>query len=230
VLLGSDPQLYRDTPRLSLEGAFASLEAELRASYAKAKADAKANANANAKDGGEASPSKEADRSGTCALAVLQHGQSGRLSEGIPGHHGLLRLRSKAWGCPPHSCGECGTSDPTERPWPLSQRPPKLTFSLRLTIQVLLRGHRLFVASVGDCRAVLLRDASHAEPFVQLTTDMRANTPSEEQRIKRAGGQVSDGRVWGALIPSRTIGDISMVKVAVLVRPKLATTGSSDGL
>ena len=105
-----------------------------------------------------------------------------------------------------------------------------MTFSLRLTIQVLLRGHRLFVASVGDCRAVLLRDASHAEPFVQLTTDMRANTPSEEQRIKRAGGQVSDGRVWGALIPSRTIGDISMVKVAVLVRPKLATTGSSDGL
>ena len=25
-----------------------------------------------------------------------------------------------------------GTSDPTERPWPFSQRPPKLTFSLRL--------------------------------------------------------------------------------------------------
>ena len=97
VLLGSDPQLYRDTPRLSLEGAFASLEAELRASYAKAKADAKA----NAKDGdGEASPSKEADKSGTCALAVLLRGQSGRLGEAIAGPHGLLRLRSKAWGCP----------------------------------------------------------------------------------------------------------------------------------
>ena len=103
MLLGSDPQLYRDTPRLSLEGAFASLEAELRASYAKAKADAKANANANAKDGGEASPSKEADRSGTCALAVLQHGQSGRLGGAMAGLHGLISLHPKAWGCPLHS-------------------------------------------------------------------------------------------------------------------------------
>jgi len=74
-------------------------------------------------------------------------------------------------------------------------------------LTVLLRGHRLFVASVGDCRAVLLRDSNHAEPFVQITTDMRATLQSEARRVTAAGGQVSDGRVWGALIPSRTLGD-----------------------
>lgn len=71
----------------------------------------------------------------------------------------------------------------------------------------LLRGHRLFVASVGDCRAVLIRHCDHAEPFVQLTTDMRATLQSEARRIAAAGAQVSDGRLWGALIPSRTLGD-----------------------
>ena len=29
----------------------------------------------------------------------------------------------------------------------------------------------------------------------------------EQKRIKQAGGQISDGRVWGALMPSRTLGD-----------------------
>ena len=34
---------------------------------------------------------------------VLQHGQSGRLGGAIAGHHGLVRLHLKAWGCPPHT-------------------------------------------------------------------------------------------------------------------------------
>ena len=37
------------------------------------------------------------------SYGALQHGQSGRLGGAITGHHGLRRLRSKAWGCPPHS-------------------------------------------------------------------------------------------------------------------------------
>ena len=36
-------------------------------------------------------------------LEAVQHGQSGRLGEAIAGPHGLLSLRPKAWGCPPHS-------------------------------------------------------------------------------------------------------------------------------
>ena len=50
-------------------------------------------------------------------------------------------------------------------------------------------------------------ESSHAPPYVQLTTDQRATEPGEQSRILKAGGQISDGRVWGALIPSRTLGD-----------------------
>ena len=73
---------------------------------------------------------------------------------------------------------------------------------------LLLRGHRALLANVGDCRALVVRaESSHAPPYVQLTTDQRATEPGEQSRILKAGGQISDGRVWGALIPSRTLGD-----------------------
>jgi len=39
-------------------------------------------------------------------MAATQDGQSGRLGEAIAGLHGLVSLRLKAWGCPPHSRGE----------------------------------------------------------------------------------------------------------------------------
>ena len=35
----------------------------------------------------------------------------------------------------------------------------------------------------------------------------RASEPAEKARILAAGGSVSDGRVWGHLMPSRTLGD-----------------------
>jgi hypothetical protein len=71
----------------------------------------------------------------------------------------------------------------------------------------LLRGRRLFVASVGDCRMVLLRGEGSSESYVQLSNDHRATDPREHQRIVKAGGEIKDGRVWGALMPSRTLGD-----------------------
>jgi len=36
-------------------------------------------------------------------LKAHAHGQSGRFAEAIAGHHGLLRLHLKAWGCPSHA-------------------------------------------------------------------------------------------------------------------------------
>jgi len=54
---------------------------------------------------------------------------------------------------------------------------------------------------------VALRGPEHAHPFTQLTTDMRATYAPEAQRIAAVGGQITDGRVWGGLIPSRTLGD-----------------------
>mmetsp|Transcript_37201 Transcript_37201/g.116463 ORF Transcript_37201/g.116463 Transcript_37201/m.116463 type:complete len:379 (-) Transcript_37201:37-1173(-) len=72
-------------------------------------------------------------------------------------------------------------------------------------LAVLLRGSRLHVASVGDCRALLV---SGEHTYQQLTTDQRASEPAERARILECGGEISaDGRVWGSLIPSRTLGD-----------------------
>merc|ERR1712216_1121077 len=65
----------------------------------------------------------------------------------------------------------------------------------------------LLVGAVGDCRALVYRSERDAHPFVQLTTDHRATEPSEQQRIIKSGGVIKDKRVWGALIPSRTLGD-----------------------
>lgn len=74
-------------------------------------------------------------------------------------------------------------------------------------LAALLRGSRLFIGGLGDCRALLLRGEGHAQPFIQLTTDQRATESGEHARILKEGGEISDGRVWGALIPSRTLGD-----------------------
>ena len=74
-------------------------------------------------------------------------------------------------------------------------------------LAALMRGHRLIVANLGDCRALLLRSQAHPQSMVQLTTDQRATEPAEHKRITSAGGHVVDGRVLGVLIPSRTLGD-----------------------
>jgi protein phosphatase 2C family protein 2/3 len=70
---------------------------------------------------------------------------------------------------------------------------------------VLIRGSTLWAANVGDCRAVIVRDSGKGVP---LTNDHRASEKSEKERIRAAGGTVKDGRVYGVLMPSRTIGDL----------------------
>ena len=71
----------------------------------------------------------------------------------------------------------------------------------------LLRGHKLIVGWVGDCRGLLIRSEGHSESCKQLSRDHRASESKEHARVLHAGGQISDGRVWGALMPSRTLGD-----------------------
>ena len=58
--------------------------------------------------------------------AVLQHGQSGRLGEAIAGHHGLLRLRSKAWGCSTHSGGGVWCLRPPQKAMALQPQAAKV--------------------------------------------------------------------------------------------------------
>jgi len=85
-----------------------------------------------------------------------------------------------------------------------------------------LRGRRLLVAWVGDCRALLLRHDGHPEACVQLTSDHRATDSREMSRVVKAGGEISDGRVWGSLMPSRTLGDFPWkTKPGLIAEPEI---------
>ena len=64
--------------------------------------------------------------------------------------------------------------------------------------------HMLYVAHVGDSRAILL--SSHS--VSPLTNDHKADRPDEVERIRAAGGFVVHKRVMGELAISRAIGDM----------------------
>lgn len=79
----------------------------------------------------------------------------------------------------------------------------------------------LFVANVGDARAVVAVGASGAAPLqaVRLSRDHTPNDPSEADRVRRAGGAVFRGRVDGQLAVSRAIGDHSLKRSGVSAQP-----------
>ena len=62
----------------------------------------------------------------------------------------------------------------------------------------------VYVASLGDCRAVLKRGDGST---VALSVDCKADDPSEVARVVAAGGFVLNKRVNGQLAVSRALGD-----------------------
>ena len=62
----------------------------------------------------------------------------------------------------------------------------------------------LYVANVGDSRAVLSRGGV----AISLTTDQLATRDDEKARIEAAGGWVHNGRLNGVLAVSRAFGDV----------------------
>lgn len=62
---------------------------------------------------------------------------------------------------------------------------------------------KYYVANIGDSRAVLNRGGT----AVALSTDHKPELPGEHNRIQKAGGFVSEGRVNGTLSLSRSFGD-----------------------
>eukprot|EP00758_Cryptobia_borreli_P011991 Tbor_TRINITY_DN5708_c1_g2::TRINITY_DN5708_c1_g2_i3::g.19964::m.19964/K14803/PTC2_3; protein phosphatase PTC2/3 len=72
-------------------------------------------------------------------------------------------------------------------------------------VSVLLIDSKLICASAGDSRAILYRTDGE---IVALSEDHKPSRPSEQERIRKAGGSVEQGRVNGLSL-TRAIGDFS---------------------
>ena len=68
---------------------------------------------------------------------------------------------------------------------------------------VLMTKDRYYVANIGDSRAVLCREGK----AIPLSTDHKPDLPSEHNRIEKAGGTITQGRINGSLNLSRAFGD-----------------------
>ncbi|KAH3742480.1 protein phosphatase family protein [Pelomyxa schiedti] len=80
----------------------------------------------------------------------------------------------------------------------------KLADGSAAIIALLLPTGELYIANLGDSRAVLCRN----DTAVELSEDHKPETPSEMRRILRSGGFVTvNGRVFGELALSRALGD-----------------------
>jgi len=81
---------------------------------------------------------------------------------------------------------------------------PSRGSSPRKSLAKFKKSIQVFIAHIGDCRAVLSNDGV----AISLTEDHTPNLKSEKVRIEAAGGWVQNGRVNGNLGVSRSVGDI----------------------
>lgn len=73
-------------------------------------------------------------------------------------------------------------------------------------VVALLKGNELYVANAGDSRCIICREGK----AIDMSIDHKPEDAPELNRIKKAGGKVSnDGRINGGLNLSRAIGDHS---------------------
>ena len=77
-----------------------------------------------------------------------------------------------------------------------------------VAVCVLIVGNRVFCANVGDSRAVLCRNGK----AINLSHDHKSQNPDEAERIRKAGGTISCGRVEGRLAITRAFGDFEFKK------------------
>jgi serine/threonine protein phosphatase PrpC len=68
---------------------------------------------------------------------------------------------------------------------------------------VLITANEIYCANAGDSRTVMCERGV----AVELSKDHKPDLPEERNRIMKAGGEVSEGRVNGMLALSRAIGD-----------------------
>ena len=74
----------------------------------------------------------------------------------------------------------------------------------------------LFCANVGDSKSYLIEKNGNV---IQLSKDHKCTDTKEVERIKKSGGIVFGGRVFGTLMLTRSIGDKEMKKYGVVSTP-----------
>ncbi|XVF50624.1 hypothetical protein PTKIN_Ptkin04bG0116600 [Pterospermum kingtungense] len=93
---------------------------------------------------------------------------------------------------------------------------------------------KVFVANIGDAKAVVARSADgsdKASPLkaIVLTREHKAIYPQERARIQKVGGTVStNGRLLGRLEVSRAFGDRQFKKVGVVATPDIHSFDLTD--
>lgn len=104
-------------------------------------------------------------------------------------------------------------------------------------VAMLIRGNDIWVANVGDSRAVMARRVNGHIEGIPLTRDHKPSEPDERERIRTAGGRIQTSanqeteRVWtgGAhaeygLAMSRSLGDFVLKKWGVVSEPEVIHT------
>ncbi|KAJ4713466.1 Protein phosphatase 2C family protein [Melia azedarach] len=101
-------------------------------------------------------------------------------------------------------------------------------------------GRTVFVANIGDAKAVVARssivDESQTNPdglsslkAIVVTREHKAIYPQERARIQKAGGTVSsNGRLQGRLEVSRAFGDRQFKKFGVVATPDIHSFGLTE--
>ena len=75
----------------------------------------------------------------------------------------------------------------------------------------------IFCANVGDSKCFLIKK----NKVNQISVDHKCTVENEVERIKKKGGIVFSGRVFGTLILTRTIGDREMKNYGVISNPSI---------
>ncbi|KAF1645763.1 Integrin-linked kinase-associated serine/threonine phosphatase 2C, partial [Aptenodytes patagonicus] len=81
----------------------------------------------------------------------------------------------------------------------------------------------LYIANLGDSRAILCRynEESQKHAALSLSKEHNPTQYEERMRIQKAGGNVRDGRVLGVLEVSRSIGDGQYKRCGVISVPDI---------
>ena len=75
-----------------------------------------------------------------------------------------------------------------------------------------------YCANIGDTRAVLI----NKERIKRISYDDRANDKNEIERVKKSGGVIFGGRVFGNLMLTRAFGDYELKQYGVICNPHIS--------